>query len=50
VAALETGQRQGRVPVSLDLSVDVTTHVKQELHRSGVTVHGRQHERGDAEF
>ena len=50
VPALEIGQGQRRVPVGLDLRVDVGAHVEQELDGSGVTILGGQHEGQDAQL
>ena len=50
VAALEARQRQRRVAIGLDLRVDVTAHVEQQLHGRRVSVHGGQHQRRDAKL
>lgn len=47
---LEAGERQRRVPVRLDLRVDVRSSLQE--HTSGVPmpVHRRQHQRRDAQL
>lgn len=50
VPSLEASQRQRSVPVRLDLGIDVAAHVQQKLDGRRVPIHGRQHERRNAEF
>ena len=44
VAALEAGEGEGRLPVGLNLGVDVGGHVEQQLDDRGVPVHDGQHQ------
>lgn len=50
VAALEAGQGQGRVAVRLNLGIDVTALVQEKLHGCRVPIHGREHQRWDAQL
>lgn len=49
-SSLEAGQGQCCVAIGLYLSIDVWSHVKQQLHRRHMAVHGRQHKRRNAQF
>ena len=50
VSALEASESECRVPVRLDLSVDVAAQIQQQAHASGVAVHRRQHQRRDTQL
>ncbi len=50
MSALKTGQSQGRISIGLNLGIDVRTHVQQQLDRGRVTIHGRQHQRRNAQL
>ena len=50
VATLEAGERQRRVAIRLDLSVDVAAAIEEEFDGGRVAVHGGEHERRDAQF
>lgn len=47
---LEASEREGSVPIGLDLRVDVRAAVEQQTHGRRVPVHGGQHQRRYAEF
>ena len=50
MSALKTGQSQGRIPIGLNLGIDVRTHVQQQLDRGRVTIHSRQHQGRNAQL
>ncbi len=47
---LKAGEGESRVPIGLNLGVDVAAHIQQEFDGGRVAVHGGQHKRRDAQL
>ena len=50
MSPLETGECQCRVPVGLDLSIDVAAHLQERLDSGDVAVHSSQHQGRNAQL
>lgn len=49
-SALEASQGQCCVTIGLNLCIDIRPHVQQQLHCRHMAIHGRQHERRNAQL
>lgn len=49
-SALEAGQGEGCIAIGLDLSVNIRTHIKQQLHGRYMAIHSSQHQRRNTQF